>query len=267
MPATFACPHCGNAFRVNDADASGLLVVCPTCLQATRVAVAAAAHVPKAVLAPGATGVARRATLVVPPPSPVAAGPPPAQHPQVDKPLGAVVQKPVRTPSVAQSPGAWAQITFSCPTCESRYTVPASMAGQKAECSECSQRILVPAPPRPVPTPKTVLGKLEDVEQFEIIEQPSRRRPRKPSPRQLAEYRDAVDAVNHQRAEIRRAATVIAGVIGSIVGGGVFAAAFAQMHNEIPALIVAFGVGAVIGLGIRGIAEACMPTIPEEPWA
>jgi hypothetical protein len=40
MPAGFACAHCDNAFRFNDADA-GKLVVCPTCLQATRVPVAA----------------------------------------------------------------------------------------------------------------------------------------------------------------------------------------------------------------------------------
>ena len=41
---------------------------------------------------------------------------------------------------------------------------PDDLAGTKASCPKCGQRVLIPTPPKPMPTPsnKTTLGKLED---------------------------------------------------------------------------------------------------------
>jgi hypothetical protein len=47
-------------------------------------------------------------------------------------------------------------IRFSCPSCNSIYTVGVEHAGRKSECKSCGQRLEVPAPQ----TPRTVLGEI-----------------------------------------------------------------------------------------------------------
>jgi len=37
-------------------------------------------------------------------------------------------------------------ITFSCPSCQSRMTVPDNMAGKRGKCSKCKGPVVVPGP-------------------------------------------------------------------------------------------------------------------------
>lgn len=153
MQATFSCPHCDKPFRADDA--AGNLVRCPACLEETRVPAPTA---PKAVVAYGATGVARRATLVV----------------QATAP-GAATKSPVQSPDV-QAIATPPPVVFLCPTCRARFTVPHDMVGQKVDCHGCSQRVKVPTPP-PLPLKHTVLGQL-------VAGQPPGQRPPSAGPRQ-----------------------------------------------------------------------------------
>jgi hypothetical protein len=52
-------------------------------------------------------------------------------------------------------------IRFKCPTCAGELSALPSLAGEKFACPHCAQRLQVPAPPRPIPMNKTVLGTLE----------------------------------------------------------------------------------------------------------
>lgn len=53
-------------------------------------------------------------------------------------------------------------IRFSCPTCKAHLSIGAAQGGQKVHCPKCTQKLLVPVPPLPMPTNKTVLGQLDD---------------------------------------------------------------------------------------------------------
>ena len=52
---------------------------------------------------------------------------------------------------------------FRCPNCKQSMECPDDLAGRKATCPRCTQKILIPSPPKPIPTPtnKTTLGVLE----------------------------------------------------------------------------------------------------------
>jgi hypothetical protein len=51
---------------------------------------------------------------------------------------------------------------FNCPTCSQLMECNDGMAGMKAICPKCAQKVLIPTPaPIPTPTPKTTLGKIE----------------------------------------------------------------------------------------------------------
>ena len=68
-------------------------------------------------------------------------------------PAGATM--PVSAPCVAE--GQPPMIRFLCPSCKSILDQPDDRAGEKLPCPRCSQRLQVPAAPRP-PLNKTVLG-------------------------------------------------------------------------------------------------------------
>jgi hypothetical protein len=51
-------------------------------------------------------------------------------------------------------------LRFTCPTCATLHTVPASCAGDRMLCPKCGQKLRVPLPPRPTSQNRTVLGKL-----------------------------------------------------------------------------------------------------------
>ena len=55
---------------------------------------------------------------------------------------------------------------FTCPNCSQLMECPDELAGRRATCPKCGQKLCLPVPPRPTPIPtnKTVLGKLENGE-------------------------------------------------------------------------------------------------------
>jgi hypothetical protein len=65
-------------------------------------------------------------------------------------------------------------IRFTCPTCHHVYTVADDAAGLKTACGACGQRLQVPTPPRPLPTPvnRTVLGTLAEPVPVEAVLEP-----------------------------------------------------------------------------------------------
>jgi hypothetical protein len=58
-------------------------------------------------------------------------------------------------------------LRFSCPTCQHHLEVLPGLAGTKVLCPQCGQKLRVPTPPKPVPSPTahTVIGRLEDLPQ------------------------------------------------------------------------------------------------------
>jgi hypothetical protein len=59
---------------------------------------------------------------------------------------------------------------FSCPNCTQLMECPDDLAGAKASCPKCGQKVLIPTPPEPAN--KTTLGKLEDDESSPGANQP-----------------------------------------------------------------------------------------------
>ena len=51
---------------------------------------------------------------------------------------------------------------LSCPTCSLPMECSDDLAGTKAFCPKCGQKMLLPTPPKPTPTNKTTLAVIED---------------------------------------------------------------------------------------------------------
>lgn len=122
MSITFACKSCNTSYTVNDVSA-GKVIECKQCGQ----------------------------WIQVPSSSPVAANVKPT--PPTATPAGFSA-----TPAQRAVPRRSDEdtIRFVCPACKTVYTVDAKVAGKKAACKSCGQRIQVPTP-QPERS-KTVLG-------------------------------------------------------------------------------------------------------------
>lgn len=222
------CPACQKRLRVAVAHL-GMVVGCPHC------------HVP----------------IKTPPLATVLADPVPSSYRSLAAVPGVAVSEPIR---------------FKCPTCNGPLTVPAALVGQKMECPHCTQRLEVPAPPRPprpVPTNKTVLGQIDGPPSLPLqipnqTGNPDTRERRRM--KRAAEYRDAIADVEHRRRDIRNGATGIAGGLGFLVGGAVWAAIAEAVprNGAIIGFVVAFVVGVGIGGLVRLVAEAMLPPFPRD---
>jgi DNA-directed RNA polymerase subunit RPC12/RpoP len=80
---------------------------------------------------------------------------------------GATDPAPVSTPvnrTILAQPEA--MIRYTCPRCKKSLESPASFAGQKLNCPDCGQRLQIPQPSSPPPTPainKTILATEEPI--------------------------------------------------------------------------------------------------------